>query len=207
MFGGRSDLKFNDRFLEEFPNTREYILKTLQEKHPEIQELGPNEEYEIKSSSFDRTPYAFVDNVSNPNGYYKILGIQSGKRVWKWIKKDYLTPRYPERNNINHFKVFIAKADGAAGTIGKPIPARIIGKPIVAGPGTSSIPSFISIGIFDTEQEAKKCREIYQNKACENLVRYSKGHSRCDPGQMGLCPSTRLYIKVRHQLGSFPKRN
>ena len=188
MFGGRSDLKFNDRFLEEFPNTREYILKTLQEKHPEIQELGPNEEYEIKSSSFDRTPYAFVDNVSNPNGYYKILGIQSGKRVWKWIKKDYLTPRYPERNNINHFKVFIAKADGAAGTIGKPIPARIIGKPIVAGPGTSSIPSFISIGIFDTEQEAKNAEKYIKTKLARTLFGILKVTQDVTPAKWAYVP-------------------
>lgn len=113
MFGGRSDLKFNDKFLEDFPNTKSHILKILQEEHPDIKGLGPNEEYEIKSSSFERTPYAFVDSVSDESNYYKILGIEAGKRVWKWVKKDYLALRYPERNNVNRFKVFIAKADGA----------------------------------------------------------------------------------------------
>lgn len=75
MFGGRSDLKFNDKFLEDFPNTKSHILKILQEEHPDIKGLGPNEEYEIKSSSFERTPYAFVDSVSDESNYYKILGI------------------------------------------------------------------------------------------------------------------------------------
>lgn len=36
MFGGRSDLKFNDKFLEDFPNTKSHILKILQEEHPDI---------------------------------------------------------------------------------------------------------------------------------------------------------------------------
>ena len=156
VYGGRSDLKFNDVFIADFPNTAERILRQLQSKHPQITKLGPNEEYELKSSSFERTPYAFIDKEpDNPKDYYRILGVEKGKRVYKWVPRKYMSPRYPRNNNIECFKVMLSNADGAAGQIGKPIPARIIGKPIVAGPGTSSFPTFMSIGNFKTESEAR----------------------------------------------------
>lgn len=171
MFGGRSDLKFTDTFLRDYPDTKEYILKTLQKKHPQIEALAPGEEYEIKSSSFERTPYAFKEEEpQNADNYYKIYGVEKGKRVSKWIEKKYLFPRYPEDNNIAHFKVFISKADGAAGQIGKPIPARIIGKPDIGEPNMSFMPTFISIGKFDTLIEAKNACSYLKTKLVRALI-------------------------------------
>lgn len=171
VFGGRSELKFNDVFLSDYPDTYQYILKTLQAKHPEIQKLGPNEEYEIKSSSFERTPYAFrAQEPSTPDLYYKMLGIEKGKRVYKWVLRKYLSPRYPDNNNIDKYKIMISNADGAAGQIGKPIPARILGKPIIAEPYTTSIPTFMSIGMFDNIEEACALEKYVQTKFVRVLV-------------------------------------
>ena len=171
VYGGRSNLKFNDIFLSDYPDTADRILRLLQNKHPEIQKLGPNEEYELKSSSFERTPYAFLDNEpTDLENYYKILGIEKGRRVYKWVLRKYMSPRYPDRNNIEKFKVLLSNADGAAGQIGKPIPARIIGKPIVAEPGTSAFPTFMSIGDFDNEVEARYVGKYIQTKFVRVLL-------------------------------------
>ena len=171
VFGGRSELKFNNVFLSEYPDTYEYILKTLQAKHPEIKKLGPNEEYEVKSSSFERTPYAFTEKEpSNTNLYYKMLGIEKGKRVYKWVLRKYLSPRYPNNNNIDKYKIMMSNADGAAGQIGKPIPARILGKPIVAEPYTTSVPTFMSIGKFDSIEEARNLEKYVQTRFVRVLV-------------------------------------
>lgn len=169
MYGGRSDLKFNDAFLADYPDTKDFILKVLQKKHPQIKSLAPGEEYEIKSSSFERTPYAFSEDVDDSNDYYKIMGVENGKRTGKWVKKEYLTPRYFD-NNIDSYKAFISKADGAAGQIGKPIPARIIGKPDFAGPNVSFMPTFISIGRFDTQEEAENICKYLRTKLVRALI-------------------------------------
>lgn len=171
IYGGRSDLKFNDVFLNDYPETPDRILKLLQSKHKEIKKLGPNEEYELKSSSFERTPYAF-ENVEPESikDYYKILGVEKGKRVYKWVLKKYLSPRYPDNNNIGSFKVLLSNADGAAGQIGKPVPARIIGKPIIAEPFTSSFPTFMSIGKFDTKDEAQAVEKYIKTKFVRVLL-------------------------------------
>ena len=171
VYGGRSDMKFNDKFFIDYPDAKEYILRTIQAKHPTITALGPNEESEIKSSSFERTPFAFNDaEPSDTENYYKILGIENGKRIFKWVKKIYLTPRFPQHNNIGKYKVFVSNADGAAGQIGKPIPARIIGKPVVAYPDTSSIPTFMSIGNFETVDEAINLEKYIQTRFVRTLV-------------------------------------
>ena len=191
IYGGRSDLKFNESFFADFPDARERILATIQAKHPTITALGPNEEYEIKSSSFERTSFAFLDyEPEDGMNYYKILGVEKGKRVYKWIKKRYLSPRFPKHNNMDKFKVLISNADGAAGQIGKPVPARIIGKPIVAGPSTSSVPTFMSIGCFDTIDEARCVEKYVQTK----LVRVLLGILKIT---QHITPSTWAYVPLQ----------
>lgn len=189
VFGGRSDLKFNDRFFEVFPDARDYILRTIQAKHPSIMKLGPNEEYEIKSSSFERTPFAFLSvQPDDTENYYKILGIEKGKRVFKWVLKEYLSPRFPEYNNIGFYKVFLSNADGAAGQIGKPIPARIIGKPLVAQPYSSSIPTFMSIGRFQSEDEAVNAEKYVQTKFVRALIGILKVTQHITPSTWQFVP-------------------
>ena len=189
IYGGRSDLKFNDYFLQDYPNTKEYILKNIQKKHSDVKELGPNEEYEIKSSSFDRTPYAFVDEEPvDKNNYYKILGNENGNRVFKWVKRKYLVPRYPNNNNIERYKVLLSNADGAAGQIGKPIPARIIGKTLIAEPGVSSVPTFMSIGNFDTREEAENLQKYIKTKFVRVLVGVMKITQHITPATWSYVP-------------------
>lgn len=189
IYGGRSDLKFNETFLSAFPFTKEHILKQLQKKHPEITELGPNEEYEIKSSSFERTDYAFESTEpEHLNEYYCILGVEKGNRVYKWIRREYLTPRYPNNNNIEGYKVMISNADGAAGQIGKPKPARIIGKPVIAKPGTSSVPTFMSIGNFESETEALSLEKYIKTKFVRVLLGILKITQHITPGTWAYVP-------------------
>lgn len=189
IYGGRSDLKFNDKFLSDFPDTPQRILRLLQAEHPEIKALGPNEEYELKSSSFTRTPYAFTDvQPANEGDYYKILGIEKGQRIFKWVLREYMSPRYPDNNNIEAFKVLLSNADGAAGQIGKPIPARIIGKSVVASPGTSAFPTFMSIGNFTTQEEAINLSKYIQTKFVRVLLGVLKVTQHITPATWAYVP-------------------
>ena len=163
IIGGRSDLKFNDTFLESFPSSPVDRLSFIQIKRPTVTQLGPNEEYELKSSTFEALPYAFEDEVENPNNYYHLLGLESAKRVWKYVKRQYMSPRY-EDNNLNYFKVFIPKANGS-GKFGELLSKSEIGKP-----GDSATPTFISIGKFNTEEEAINCSKYLKTKFLRCLL-------------------------------------
>lgn len=164
IIGGRSDLKFNDEFLAQYPNSPADRLSFIQIKRPTVTVLGVNEEYELKSSTFEALPYAFEDSVSNPSNYYHLLGLENAKRVWKYVKKEYMSPRYTEDNNIDTYKVFVPKANGS-GRFGENLSRTEIGRP-----GDSATPTFISIGKFGTEMEAINCSTYLKTKFLRCLL-------------------------------------
>jgi len=170
IFGGRSDLKFNSEFLKDYPDSPKDRLAFIQIKRPAVKQLGTNEEFELKTSTFEALPYAFEDQVKNTNDYYRLFGLINNERGWKYVLKKYMTPRYPNNNNIDKYKVFISEADGAAGQVGNPIPARIIGKSEIGKPGDSCTSSFISAGAFNSEIEAVNCAKYLKTKFLRCLV-------------------------------------
>jgi hypothetical protein len=165
IFGGRSDLKFNDEFINAFPNSIADRLRQIQEKHPEVAELGPNEEHELKSSTLEVLPYVFKnDKPSNPYEFYRILGLVNGKRAWRWVEKKYMQPRYPIDNNIENWKVFIPESNGS-GSFGE-----ALSTPAIGGPSDSSTPTFISFGNFNTEEEANNASNYIKTKLVRSLL-------------------------------------
>ena len=165
MFGGRSDLKFNDEFLKTYPNSKVDRLREIQVKHPEVTELGPNEEYELKSSTFKTLPYVFRDNKpEDSNRYYRILGLSGGKRISQWIEKSYMSPRYPQNNNIENWKVFIPESNGS-GTFGE-----TLSSPVVGAPSDSATPTFVSLGAFNTNTEANNASKYVKTKLLRSLL-------------------------------------
>ncbi|NEU03620.1 Eco57I restriction-modification methylase domain-containing protein [Clostridium senegalense] len=165
MFGGRSDLKFNDAFLQDYPQSIEDRLKAIQEEHPNVKKLGTNEEYELKSPTLDILSYAFEDKEpDNADDYYKILGLVNSTRVYKWIPKKYMVPRYQTNNNLSGYKVFITKASGN-GQFGEKL-----SRTVVAGPNASATPTFISIGNFNTEMEAINAEKYICTKFARTLL-------------------------------------
>ena len=163
MVGGSSDLKFNDECMTRFPTIKQDRIKAIQKKHPDVNNLAPNEEYELKSSAFDVLPYVFHKDMPEGRGYYEILGLQNGKRARQWIERQYMTPRYKE-NNIDFYKVFIPKASGN-GELGE-----ILSSPEIGKPGESSTPTFISIGRFATEAEAVNAMKYIKTKFARVLL-------------------------------------
>ena len=165
MYGGRSDLKFNDLFIEENPESIELRLKAIQKKHPKVKELSPNEEYEIKSSTLEILAPFFKENEPEMTmDYYKILGLLNGKRVYRWIERKYLTARYPERNNIDAYKVMVPESNGS-GAFGE-----VLSTPVVLEPYESSTPTFISVGCFKTRVEAENALKYVKTKMLRTLL-------------------------------------
>ena len=164
MYGGRSDMKFNDAFLAAYPDSYQMRLKAIQKKHPNVTALSVNEEYEIKSSTFEVLSYVFKESEpDNSDAYYKILGLMNSKRVFRWIEKKYLSPRYAD-NNIDNFKIFVPESNGS-GEFGE-----VLSTPIVANPGTTSTPTFISIGKFNTCIEAENALKYIKTKLTRALL-------------------------------------
>lgn len=182
MFGGRSDLKFNDLFLKDYPDSIQARLQVIQKKHPDVTTLAPNEEYELKSSTLDTLAYVFKDKKTNDEEFYRILGLSKGKRVYKWIESKYMTPRYPDNNNLNYYKVMFPEANGN-GAFGETLSA-----PTIAGPMETATPTFISIGQFTTIQEAENALKYLKTKFLRSLLGILKKTQHTAPSNWAYIP-------------------
>ena len=85
------------------------------------------------------------------------------KREYRWIKREYMTPRY-EDNNIDNYKVLVPESNGS-GAFGE-----VLSTPIVSIPGMSSTPTFISVGNFDNITEAINLLKYIKTKFVRSLL-------------------------------------
>ena len=165
IYGGRSALKFTEKFIQDYPQSITDRIGAIQKDHPNVTNLSPNEEYELKSSTFEVLSYVFKENPpENNRDYYKILGLISGKRVNRWIEIKYMSPRYPSNNNIDKYKILVPESNGS-GRFGE-----ILSSPVVVKPFETSTPTFISIGAFETEIEANNLLKYVKTKFTRTLL-------------------------------------
>ena len=135
---------------------------TAYEEQPEEMKLTADRR--IAPSAFERMPELFtIEKPNDNNEYIKIYGRD---KIIRWLKKDYIK----EVDNLHKYKVLISKADGAAGQIGNPIPARICGKPFVAEPGTASTETFLAIGAFEREEESQNVAKYIKTKFSRTML-------------------------------------
>lgn len=91
----------------------------------------------------------------------RIIGWYGGSRTSRFIPAKYLET---VGSNLRKWKVLLSKSDGAAGQLGNPIPARILGNPELCYPNVGYTQSFKSIGAFDTEEEAMALMKYLRTK-------------------------------------------
>lgn len=101
--------------------------------------------------------------------YYKVFGRFDGIRGLKFLKS-YETKDERAQKFLGKWKVFVSKADGAAGQLGNPVPARIIGKTVLGDPMTICTETFLAIGPFINENEAKNVSKYTETKFFRFLV-------------------------------------
>lgn len=94
-----------------------------------------------------RNPFGVVGNVerfiSKKESKCKILCRYESKRQFLNLRNDFEIKR--NREMVGRWKLFVSKADGAAGQLGNPIPARIIGKAELGAPNTICSETFLCI--------------------------------------------------------------
>lgn len=102
----------------------------------------------------------FFDAPQDKEAWVRIFGLLKGKRVYRWIKRKYLTvPPIFE-----HWKIHVPEANGS-GTLGEALSAPIIGEPLLGATQT-----FISIGCFETREEAEACLKYIKGKFARALL-------------------------------------
>ena len=141
--------------------------------------------FDLKSSVFEKLDMVFHDEEPDDGfAYINILGRYDGKRAYRYIRRDYVN----DVKNLDYYKVVLSKADGAAGTIGMPIPARIVGVPTVESPKTGMTESFLSLGCFENETEAINAATYIKTRFCRALLSVLKATQDVTPSKWKYVP-------------------
>lgn len=122
---------------------------------------------------FPRNPFGINDieekYFTNENvSKMKVLGRFNNKREVKFVGSNFTVNKHKEL--LTQYKIFISKADGAAGQIGNPIPAKILGKPEFGDINQFCTETFLAIGPFDSKKITINAMEYMQTKFFRFMV-------------------------------------
>ncbi len=156
------------------------ITKKLHEDYPDaINLLSKGHAYDLKSNIFDRLPNVFFDEKpEDEHQYIQILGRENNKRVYKYIRADYVN----EVENLYKYKIYMPSVYGR-GTLGEALPDLIL-----STPGVGTTETFISIGCFDTKQEAKVALKYIKTQFTRALVGILKVTQHITPESWSYVP-------------------
>ena len=109
----------------------------------------------------DSMPPEATDTINNIG----IWGLDRTKnRVMKFISSYKVPNNDFDMDMLTKWKVFVSKADGAAGQLCYPVPARIIGATMRGGNNIISTITFLVIGPFESEVEAINVQKYMTTK-------------------------------------------
>ena len=141
------DYRFTDKMHDDYPG----IKKKLSRGH----------DYDVKSNTLEKLTEVFHTNKPNDGKeYVKILGLVKKKRVYRYIRKDYIS----NNTNLENYKVFVPAANGS-GSLGETLSTPMIGTPMI---GTTY--TFMSVGNFKTLFEAEAAEKYIKTKFARILL-------------------------------------
>lgn len=123
------------------------LTNEMHKDHPEAMGMLSNgHPYDMSTNIFERLPQIFFDEMPNDgNEYIQMYGREGNRRTYKFIRRAYVN----NVKNLSRWKIFVPKANGS-GALGEVLTTPLIGQPLIG-----HTESFISIGCFDSDIEAK----------------------------------------------------
>ena len=148
LITGRGIYRLTDKAIDEYPQI------------VDIQSRGHKKD--VGTGAFK-----ILDNIiyieSKPDDgkeYIQIIGLLSNRRVYRWIRKDYVN----EPTGFDKWRVLLPNANGS-GALGEVLSTPLIGAPLIGFTET-----FISIGAFDNEIEAQNCLKYVKSKFARTML-------------------------------------
>lgn len=132
--------------------------------------LGAGTGNMLVSNIIEKIPEAFSDEPQSGLQSIRVLGRLGNTRIYRYIDKRYII----SNEFLTTYNVLLSEADGAAGRIGVPIPARIIGRPEYAMPNECGTDTFISIGKFQSRIESENLGKYLQTRFLRAMLGIKK---------------------------------
>lgn len=123
--------------------------------------MAIGEQYKINTRTFEQLSFLYNDDrPADSHAYSRVVGLIKNNRVSRWIRSEYISG--PE--SFGTYKLAISKASGS-GTFGE-----TLSTPIVLEPNAAVTQSFITVGAFRNEDEAKACLKYVKSKFARTLL-------------------------------------
>lgn len=117
-----------------------------------------NADRKVISNVFEKIPDLFTEEKKEGDvGFY---GRIKGNRCYRYIDRCYIE----EHPNLEKWKVFVPESNGS-GAIGEVLSTPLIGEPLIGATQT-----FLSIGAFDSREEAVACLKYIKTKFARTLL-------------------------------------
>lgn len=162
----RTAYRLTDELHRDFPDA----MSHLSEGHP----------YDMSTNIFDRLPFVFFISIDNAkkDEYIVIVGRENNKRTYKFIKRKYVNTVA----NLDFYKVFLPSANGN-GAFGESLSA-----PLIASPGFGATETFVGIGCFETDQEARNALHYISTRFVRALLSVLKVTQHITPEKWKYVP-------------------
>ena len=139
------------------------LSKTALVELPQIESLqSAGHRHDVGSGAFKilKDVVFFAEKPDDNDGWVRFLGLVANRREFYWCLRKYQsTP-----SSFDSYKVFLPKANGS-GALGETLSTPLVGEPLV---GTTE--SFISIGSFQSRQEAENCMAYVKSKFARTML-------------------------------------
>lgn len=138
-----------------------YDLNHIYQDHPDYTKyIADNGRHsQLKTNVLDINPI-FTENPTEPDDY-AIYGLVHGKRGIRYCHRRYIKTNH---KSLTKYKVLVPKATGS-GKFGDALPQIF-----VIGPEAGFTQTYISIGTFDSEEEANNLMKYLKTKLCRGLL-------------------------------------
>lgn len=142
-----------------------FDLVSLYKDYPEMKEQIGSEgkDKRFRQIVLERFPDLFTEEPNDDS--LRILGLVKRQRAYRYIDR-----KYVEKDSwIDSYKVFVPFSNGASGTLGEQA-ARMISKPVLGYPSEGITQTFIGVGSFKTEMEARNLLKYIHTKFARVLL-------------------------------------
>ena len=152
----------------------------LHKEHPDAEsQLSKGHAYDVSTNIFERLPQVFYRTKPKDSyDYIGILGRTESERTVMYVRRDYIK----HVSNLDSYKIFLPKASGT-GVFGETISLPIIGEKAVGNTET-----FISIGNFESREQAENCKRYVCTRFARTLLNVLKTTQDITPQKWAYVP-------------------
>lgn len=137
------------------------FTKAMHDTNPDASSLMSSDaQFRLSTNAFDQLAFLFHETrPADEHEYVQVLGVIKNKRNRRWIRSDYITGPV----SFQKYKVALPAAN-ESNKLGW------MAAPEVVEPGVAVTQTFLTIGAFDTESEARACLSYVKTKFARAML-------------------------------------